>query len=116
MQSRFNNGLFRWSRVQDNIESRTFPYRFLVAPLVLLGFALGWYQFSVVYIQGANAQLIQNGNYAVYVPVQQIQAYMGALREFTYATVAVALIMLLYFLVRFIQFKRKIPAKNLEPA
>ncbi|MGI0091168.1 MAG: hypothetical protein ACREBS_05620 [Nitrososphaerales archaeon] len=90
----------------------TFPYRFLVAPLVLLAFALCWYQFSVIYIQGANAQLVRNDNYAVYVPIQQIHAYLGALLEFTYLTVGVSLIMFAYFLVRYIQFKRLTPAKK----
>ncbi len=81
-------------------------YRFLIAPLVLLLFALGWYEFSAIYIQRANSQLVLNNNYAVYVPIQQLNAYMGALREFTYATSAIALIMFFYFLARFVQFKR----------
>jgi hypothetical protein len=98
-------------------QQKVFPYRFLIAPIALLLFAVGWYRFSVVYIQGANLQLVDHNNYSVYVPFQQISAYLQALREFTYVTVAIALIMFLYFLVRLIQFKRAMPkslASNLE--
>jgi len=78
----------------------------MIAPLGLLLFVVGWYRFSVVYIQGANLQLVQQNNYSVYVPFQQISAYLQALQEFTYVTAAIALVMFLYFFARFIQFKR----------
>ncbi len=90
----------------QDIQKKSFPRRFLIAPLVLLLFAVGWYRFSVVYIQGANLQLVQHNNYSVYVPLQQVSAYLQALQEFTYVTAAIALVMFLYFLVRFVQFKR----------
>jgi len=96
---------------KQNNQRRVFHYRFLIAPIVLLLFAVGWYRFSVVYIQGANLQLVDHNNYSVYVPFQQISAYLQAMRDFTYVTVALALIMFLYFLARFIQFKR-MPSAN----
>ncbi len=101
----------------QNNQKKVFHYRFLIAPIVLLLFAVGWYRFSIVYIQGANLQLVDHNNYSVYVPFQQISAYLQAMRYFTYVTVALALIMFLYFLARFIQFKRTAPANmaaNLE--
>lgn len=88
---------------------KAFPYRFLIAPIGLLLFSLGWYRFSVVYIQGANLQLVDHNNYSVYVPFQQVSAYIQALQDFTYVTVAIAAMMFVYFLARFIQYKRTVP-------
>jgi hypothetical protein len=90
----------------QQIQSKAIPYRFLIAPVGLVLFAFGWYRFSVVYLQGANLQLVQHNNYSVYVPFQQLSAYLQALRDFTYVAVAIALVMFLYFLARYIQFKR----------
>jgi len=78
-------------------------YSRLVAPIVLILFAVGWYQFSVVYIQGANDQLVANNNLAVYVPIQQVQGYLAALLEVTYLTVAAGLILFLYYLRKFLK-------------
>ena len=74
----------------QNNQKKVFHYRFLIAPIVLLLFAVGWYRFSIVYIQGANLQLVDHNNYSVYVPFQQISAYLQAMRYFTYVTVALA--------------------------
>ena len=90
----------------QDTQKKALPRRFIIAPLGLLLFAVGWYRFSVVYIQGANLQLVQHNNYSVYVPFQQISAYLQALQDFTYVTASIALVMFLYFLARFIQFKR----------
>lgn len=86
-------------------ERKTLPKKNLIAPLGLLAFALVWYQFSVVYIQGANLQLVEHNNLSVYVPLQQLGAYMTAVLGFTYATVSIALILFSYNLVRFIQLR-----------
>jgi hypothetical protein len=72
----------------------------LVAPVMLVLFALGWYQFSVVYIQAADNQLVASGNLAVYVTVQQIHGYLTALLYATYATVVLGTIAFLYNLAR----------------
>ncbi|MDA4121831.1 MAG: hypothetical protein OK456_01470 [Thaumarchaeota archaeon] len=76
-------------------------YGRLIAPLVLILFVVGWYQFSSVYIQGANNQLVASGNLAVYVPVQQVSGYLAALLDATYATVVIGLLIFAYNLFRF---------------
>lgn len=84
---------------------RRFRYVRLVAPVVLILFTLGWYRFSVVYIQAANDQLVASNNLAVYVPIQQITGYLAALLDATYLIVGVSLVILAYNLVRFLQFR-----------
>jgi hypothetical protein len=78
-------------------------YARLFAPLVLVVFAVFWYQFSLVYIQGANNQLVANDNLSVYVTVQQVSAYLEALRLATYATVAAGTLAFAYRLVKLIR-------------
>jgi len=80
--------------------SHRVSYSRLIAPIVLILFAVGWYQFSVVYIQGANDQLVANNNLAVYVPIQQVQGYLAALLDVTYITVAAGTIVFAYFLAK----------------
>jgi hypothetical protein len=84
---------------------RKFSYSRLIAPIALILFAVGWYQFSVVYIPGADNQLVADGNLAVYVPVQQIQGYLAALLDATYLTVSVGLVMFAYYFVKLVRFK-----------
>jgi hypothetical protein len=71
-------------------------YASLVAPLVLVIFVLGWYEFSVVYIQSADDQLVANNNLAVYVPIQQVQGYLSALLDAVYFAVFAGLIVFAY--------------------
>jgi hypothetical protein len=85
--------------------ARRFSYSRLIAPLALILFAVGWYQFSSVYIAGANDQLVANGNLAVYVPIQQVQGYLAALLDATYFTASVGLMMFAYYLVKLLRFK-----------
>jgi len=82
---------------------RRFSYAKLIAPLALVLFALGWYQFSIVYIQGADNQLVANGNLAVYVPVQQVNGYIAALLDATYITVSAGLIVFVYYLAKLLR-------------
>ena len=94
-------------KTQDQAKGKNgvVPYRNLVAPLVLALFAVAWYQFSVVYIQGANLQLVQHNNLAVYVPIQQLRAYITALRNFTYVTVSAASVFFLYYVTKFFRLR-----------
>jgi len=85
--------------------AQKFRYSRLVAPLFLILFAVGWYQFSVAYIPSANNQLVANDNLSVYVPVQQIQGYLAALLDATYITVSAGLVMFAYYLVKLLRFK-----------
>ena len=78
-------------------------YGRVIAPLVLVLFAVGWYQFSAVYIQGADNQLVANDDLAVYVTVQQVHGYMAALLDATYLTVSIGLIMFAFSLVKFLR-------------
>jgi hypothetical protein len=87
--------------------ARRFSYAKLIAPMVLVLFALGWYQFSIVYIQGADSQLVANGNLAVYVPVQQVNGYLAALLDATYITVAAGLFVFAYYLVKLLRIKSR---------
>lgn len=84
---------------------KAIPYRRLIAPLVVLLFAVGWYRFSEVYIQGANQQLIEHANLSVYVPLQQLNAYMTAVLDFTYLVVALSLVFFIYYLAKFLRFR-----------
>ncbi len=79
---------------------RRLSYARFVAPLVLVLFVVGWYRFSVVYIQGANNQLVENGNLAVYVTVQQVQGYLGALLLATYVVAAAGMLAFAYNLLK----------------
>jgi hypothetical protein len=80
-----------------------FSYARLVAPLVLVLFVVGWYQFSVVYVQGADNQLVANDNLAVYVPIQQVQGYLAALLGATYITASAGLIAFAYQVVKLLR-------------
>ena len=82
-----------------------FAYIRLFAPLVLVAFAVFWYQFSLVYIQGADNQLVANDNLSVYVAVQQVSAYIQALRLATYATAAAGTLAFVYYLVKLFRTK-----------
>jgi len=84
-------------------------YGRLVAPLILALFAVGWYQFSIVYIQRANDQLVANNNLAVYVSVQQVQGYLAALLDATLLTISAALIAFAYFFVKLVMAKSRGP-------
>jgi hypothetical protein len=85
--------------------AQKFRYSRLIAPLFLILFAVGWYQFSVAYIPNANNQLVANDNLSVYVPVQQIQGYLAALLDATYITVSAGLVMFAYYLVKLLRFR-----------
>ena len=86
-------------------KNKNFPYRFLIAPLVVLLFAIGWYRFSETYIQNANQQLVEHANLSVYVPLQQLSAYMTAVLDFTYLSVTLSLIFFSYYLAKFVRFR-----------
>jgi hypothetical protein len=86
-------------------EKRDFPSRYLIAPLVVLLFSIGWYRFSEVYIQNANQQLVEHANLSVYVPLQQLSAYMTAVLDFTYLSVSLSLIFFFYYLAKFIRYR-----------
>lgn len=77
----------------------------LVAPIVLILFALGWYRFSVVYIQAANDQLVLHNNLAVYVPIQQVSGYLTALDDATEVIVLLGLLILTYNVVSFVRLR-----------
>lgn len=71
--------------------ARRVNYVRLLAPLVLVLLAVGWYEYSVVYIQGADDQLVSSGNLAVYVTVQQVQSYLVVLLPATIIVVALGI-------------------------
>jgi hypothetical protein len=89
--------------MSTGVTTQQVSYSRLIAPIVLVLFAVGWYQFSAVYIQGADNQLVADNNLAVYVTVQQVQGYMAALLDATYFTVTVGLIMFAFYLVKFLR-------------
>jgi hypothetical protein len=68
----------------------------LMAPLVLVLFVVGWYEFSLVYIRGADDQLVAAGNLSVYVPIQQVQGYLSALLDATYLAATAGLVVFAY--------------------
>jgi hypothetical protein len=82
---------------------KSVPYGRLIAPVVLILFAVGWYQFSVVYIQRANDQLVANDDLSVYVPVQQVHGYLAALLDATYVVVALGALVLAYNALRYLR-------------
>ena len=90
------------------VPPQRFRYVRLVAPVILILFTLGWYRFSVVYIQAANNQLVANNNLAVYVPIQQISGYLAALLDATYIVVVVGLIVLAYNFGKFLRFRASV--------
>ena len=83
-----------------------FRYNRLAAPVALILFAVGWYQFSVVYIQAANLQLIEGNDLSVYVPIQQVQAYLEVTQGATYLMASIGLAMFAYYLARFVRSRR----------
>jgi hypothetical protein len=89
------------------VTTKHFSYYRLIAPIALVLFAVGWYQFSVVYIQGADNQLVASDNLAVYVPIQQVQGYLAALLDATYLTVSAGLVVFAYHLVKLLRFKTR---------
>ena len=92
----------------NTVPPQRFRYVRLIAPAVLILFTLGWYRFSVVYIQAANNQLVANNNLAVYVPIQQISGYLTALLDATYVVVAFGVIVLAYNLGKFLRFRASV--------
>lgn len=92
-----------------------FRYSRLVAPVVLILFAVGWYRFSVVYIQGADDQLVAKNNLAVYVPIQQIQSYLTVLLDATILVVAIGLAILVYNILKFARFRAR-RARGITPS
>jgi hypothetical protein len=84
---------------------RRFGYGRLIAPIVLVLFVVGWYRFSLIYIQGANDQLVANDNLAVYVPVQQVHGYLVALLDGTYLTACAGMVVFSYYFVKFLRFR-----------
>lgn len=82
-------------------------YARLAAPIVMVLFVVGWYQFSVVFIQQADNQLVASGNLAVYVPVQQVQGYLAALLDATYLAVAAGLAVFGYYLVKVFRIRSR---------
>jgi hypothetical protein len=82
-----------------------FNYARLVAPLVLVLFVLGWYQFSVIYVQRADNQLVAHDNLAVYVPIQQVQGYLAALLGATYMTASAGLVAFAYQLAKLLRVR-----------
>lgn len=82
-------------------------YSKLVAPIVLVLFVIGWYQFSVVYIQGADNQLVAGDNLAVYVPIQQVQGYLSALLDAVYFAVSAGLLAFAYYFAKLLRSRSK---------
>jgi hypothetical protein len=97
--------------MSTRLAQRRFSYSRLIAPMLLVLFAVGWYQFSAVYIQGADNQLVANNNLAVYVPVQQVQGYLAALLDATYLTVSAGLMVFAYYLAKLIRIGRAHPGE-----
>jgi hypothetical protein len=93
--------------MSTRVTSQKFSYGKLIAPIVLALFAVGWYQFSIVYIQGADNQLVANGNLAVYVPIQQVSGYLAALLDATYLTVSAGLIIFAYYAVKLLRIRSR---------
>ncbi|MCL5788746.1 MAG: hypothetical protein M1357_02955 [Candidatus Marsarchaeota archaeon] len=60
-----------------------------------------------MYIRTDDASLIAHGNYAVYVPLQQVAAYMQAVTWVSYAAVFGGLIMLWSGLVAYVEYKER---------
>ncbi|ACP39239.1 MULTISPECIES: hypothetical protein [Sulfolobaceae] len=81
--------------------------RKIIAPLVLSLFAIGWYQFSKIYLTHANDLALSNANFAVYVQTQQFDGYLTATRYICYAIVYLGLILFWYNLVKFVEVKEK---------
>jgi heme/copper-type cytochrome/quinol oxidase subunit 1 len=84
----------------------------LVAPLLLIAFAVLWYEFSVVYIQGANNQLLAYNNLAVYVTLQQVSAYLQVLLITTYVTAAAGALAFAYYLVKLLRIRARSQARR----
>jgi hypothetical protein len=85
--------------------TQRFSYARLIAPVLLIVFAVGWYHFSVVYIPQANSQLVANDNLSVYVPVQQIQGYLAALLDATYLVISAGVILFAYNLAKLLRIR-----------
>lgn len=81
--------------------------RKILAPLVLSLFAIGWYQFSKIYLAHANNLALANANFAVYVQSQQFDGYLTATAYICYTVVYVGLALFWYNLVKFVEVKEK---------
>ncbi|MEM0072934.1 MAG: hypothetical protein QXM17_08175 [Metallosphaera sp.] len=86
-------------------KSTSYPIRKVIAPLILSLFAIGWYQFSKVYLTGANNIALHQANFLVYVPPDQLQGYLSATTWICYTVVYVGLIMFWISLVNFVKSK-----------
>lgn len=93
--------------MSSQTRTQKLSYIRLVAPIVLVLFVIGWYQFSVVYIQTADDQLVANNNLAVYVPIQQVQGYLSALLDAVYFAVSAGLIAFAYSLARLLRSRSR---------
>jgi len=93
--------------MSTQVTAQRFSYARLIAPIVLVLFVVGWYQFSIVYIQGADNQLVASGNLAVYVPIQQVNGYLAALLDATYIAASAGLIVFVYHLAKLLRIRSR---------
>ncbi len=80
------------------------PARRLLAPVALALFAIGWYVFSAVYIDGANRAVFASGDFAVYVSMDQMRAYLSTAAVLCYITVFSALLIFWYNVVQYARY------------
>ncbi|MEM0363222.1 MAG: hypothetical protein QXY68_07725 [Saccharolobus sp.] len=84
----------------------SFPIiRKLLSPLILSLFAIGWYQFSVLYIKPNNNIALSHGVFSAYVPPSQLQGYIEATRIIGYIVVYIGLVIFWYNLVKIVKEK-----------
>ncbi len=82
---------------------KTAYVRKLLAPVVLSLFAVGWYEFSVIYLASNNQLALSSGDLAVYVVPQQFQGYLTATLWICYFVVFMGLAMFWYNLVNIVR-------------
>ncbi|QKR00164.1 hypothetical protein GWK48_07070 [Metallosphaera tengchongensis] len=90
---------------KSKTKAKSYPLRRVIAPLVLSLFAIGWYQFSKVYLFNADNLALNQANFAIYVNPAQFQGYLEATTWICYTVVYVGLIMFWYSLVRYVESK-----------
>ncbi|ABP94548.1 MULTISPECIES: hypothetical protein [Metallosphaera] len=86
-------------------KAKPYPVRRVIGPLVLSLFAIAWYQFSKIYLTGADNIALNQANFLVYVPPDQLQGYLEATTWICYTVVYVGLIMFWVSLVKYVQSK-----------
>ncbi|EHP71046.1 MAG: hypothetical protein RXS23_06855 [Metallosphaera yellowstonensis] len=86
-------------------KAKSYPVRKVIAPLILSLFAIVWFQFSKVYLTGADNIALREANFAIYVTPEQLQGYLEATAWTCYIVVYVGLIFFWYGLVRYVESK-----------